>query len=44
MIVTTTEEHERRNNWLALGALFLIVSVLGNVMLLVTLAAMNLRC
>ena len=44
MIVIDAETHERRNNWLALGGLFLVCSVFANACLLIALAGMNMRC
>jgi len=44
MLVIPASQHERTSNRVWLGALFLAVSVFANVMLLLTLAAMDSRC
>lgn len=44
MLVIPESQHARTSNRVWLGALFLAVSVFGNAMLLLTLAAMDSRC
>jgi len=44
MIIVDPTEKERRDNWLALGALFLVCSVFANVVLVIALAGMQMRC
>lgn len=44
MIVIDEATHESRNNWIALGALFLVISILCNVWLFTALLGMSARC